>query len=122
MTAKGLEYFSLFDLISYQIKHQEIDEWGNYEHEKLDYFDPGNDYGHYCIDQEAEEQHNLIIQEDYESTVYVENEAQKEHSILEQGEGYEEDDYRYSKDEVYEAIEGNKCFSPSNPFLQLFLD
>ena len=115
---RDLEYCN----ISFQEKHQEIDEWANDEHEELDDFEPNDDYGHYCIDQEAEEEHNLIMQEDYECTLSIEAEAEKEHSMLEYYEGLAEENYIHSKHEICDAIDGYLCLSPSNPFLKLLLN
>lgn len=108
--------------IYFQEKHQEIDEWANDEHEELECFYSGYDEGHYYIDQEAEEKHYLIMQEDYECTGSIEAEAEKEHSMLEYDEGLAEEHYIDSKCQVYEAINGYSCLSPSNPFIKLLLN
>lgn len=108
--------------IYFQQKHQEIDEWASYEHKKLDYFDPGDDDGHYYIDQEAKEKHDLLDEQEYYEASYIDQEFDKEHSILEQGEFWEEENFIRSNNEIYNAIERNERLSPSNPFLTLLLD
>ncbi|MGK7941984.1 MAG: ComF family protein [Crocosphaera sp.] len=100
---------------SYQIKHQEIDEWADNEHQELNYFDPDDDYGHDCIDQQAKEKYNCLNYEEENKASYIDQEAE----TIKAGE-YE--NYSHLKDEIYDAINGCSCLSPSNPFLTLFLN
>ncbi len=62
---------------SYKIKHQQIDEWASDEHEELEYSDPGNEYEHYCIDQQAEERHNWLDHEQENDAGYIYQKAEK---------------------------------------------
>ena len=100
---------------TYKIKHLEVDEWANYEHEELEYFDPGDDEGHYYIDKQAEEKHNWLDYEEANDAGYIYREAEKIKNGAAQF-------YIHSKDEIYEAINGCSCLSTDNPFLTIFLN
>ncbi|MGK7878530.1 MAG: ComF family protein [Crocosphaera sp.] len=100
---------------TYKIKHRKIDEWAENERQELKYFNLDDDYGHYCIDQEAEEEHNGLHYEEKNGAAYIDKEAEK----IKDGAA---EIYMRSKDEIYDAIKGNSCLSPSNPFLKLFLN
>ncbi len=100
---------------TYQIKHREIDEWADNEHQQLDYFDPADDYEHYYIVQEAKKKHNWLDYEEENEAAYIDREAEK----IKDGAA---EIYMRSKDEIYDAINGYSCLSPSNPFIKLLLN